>query len=139
MRYNMKNEKLKRYSIKIGIIFLIVLAMLTYISTTIDNILLPQVKIAQAEAGSLDGLSSENPKYLLPISSVIDSGDSATTFVVNTDENGKSTVEEVLVEITGSDELYYEITSDSIYSDTQVVYSTSKSISNGDWVYINED
>jgi hypothetical protein len=139
MRYNMKNEKLKRYYMKIGIIFLIVLAMLTYISTTIDNMLLPQVKITEVEVESLEGLSSETTKYLIPVSSVIDSGDTATTFVVNTDENGKSTVEEVLVEITGSDELYYEVTSDSIYSDTQVVYSTSKSISNGDRVYINED
>lgn len=43
----MKKEKLKKYSIRFGVAFFIVLAFLTYFSSTIDNMLLPQVKVTQ--------------------------------------------------------------------------------------------
>ena len=56
-----------------------------------------------------------------------------------TDENNKTTVNEATVNLKNSDDLYYEVTSDEMYSGMKVVYSTSKSISNGDRVYIVEE
>ena len=66
-------------------------------------------------------------------------GNTGTVFVAKTDENNKTTVSEVTVDIKNSDDLYYEVTSDEMYSGMKVVYSTSKSISNGDRVYIVEE
>ena len=45
----MKKDKLKKYALRFGIAFLIALALLTYFSTTIDNILLPQVKVTEVK------------------------------------------------------------------------------------------
>lgn len=135
----MKKEKLKKYSIRFGVAFFIVLAFLTYFSSTIDNILLPQVKVTQISYGTIDGEQSSADRYLMPISAVIDMGDTGSVFVTRTDENNKTTVSEATVNIENSDDLYYEVTSDDIYGGMEVVYSTSKSISNGDRVHIVEE
>lgn len=135
----MKKEKLKKYSIRFGVAFFIVLAFLTYFSRTIDNILLPQVKVTQISYGTIDGEQSSDDRYLMPISAVIDMGDTGSVFVTRTDENNKTTVSEATVNIENSDDLYYEVTSDDIYGGMEVVYSTSKSISNGDRVHIVEE
>lgn len=52
--------------------------------------------------------------YLLPVSSVDGAGDTGIVFVINKTENGDATVEEVSVDICNSDELYCEVTSDSL-------------------------
>lgn len=135
----MKKEKLKKYSIRFGVAFFIVLAFLTYFSSTIDNMLLPQVKVTQISYGTIDGNQSSDDRYLIPISAVIAMGDTGSVFVTRTDENNKTTVSEATVNIENSDDLYYEVTSDDIYGGIEVVYSTSKSISNGDRVYIVEE
>lgn len=135
----MKKEKLKKYSIRFGVAFFIVLAFLTYFSSTIDNMLLPQVKVTQISYGTIDGNQSSDDRYLIPISAVIAMGDTGSVFVTRTDENNKTTVSEAIVNIENSDDLYYEVTSDDIYGGIKVVYSTSKSISNGDRVHIAEE
>ena len=135
----MKKEKLKKYSIRFGVAFFIVLAFLTYFSSTIDNMLLPQVKVTQISYGTIDGNQSSDDRYLIPISEVIAMGDTGSVFVTRTDENNKTTVSEATVNIENSDDLYYEVTSDDIYGGIEVVYSTSKSISNGDRVHIAEE
>ena len=135
----MKKDKLKKYSIRFGVAFFIVLAFLTYFSSTIDNMLLPQVKVTQISYGTIDGNQSSDDRYLIPISAVIAMGDTGSVFVTRTDENNKTTVSEATVNIENSDDLYYEVTSDDIYGGMEVVYSTSKSISNGDRVHIAEE
>lgn len=135
----MKKDKLKKYALRFGIAFLIALALLTYFSTTIDNILLPQVKVTEVTYGTIDGEQSVDDRYLLPLSAVIAMGDTGSVFVTRTDENNKTTVNEATVNLKNSDDLYYEVTSDEMYSGMKVVYSTSKSISNGDRVYIVEE
>ena len=135
----MKKEKLKKYSIRFGVAFFIVLAFLTYFSSKIDNMLLPQVKVTQISYGTIDGNQSSDDRYLIPISAVIAMGDTGSVFVTRTDENNKTTVSEATVNIENSDDLYYEVTSDDIYGGIEVVYSTSKSISNGDRVHIAEE
>lgn len=135
----MKKEKLKKYSIRFGVAFFIVLAFLTYFSSTIDNMLLPQVKVTQISYGTIDGNQSSDDRYLIPISAVIAMGDTGSVFVTRTDENNKTTVSEATINIENSDDLYYEVTSDDIYGGIEVVYSTSKSISNGDRVHIAEE
>ena len=135
----MKKDKLKKYALRIGNAFLIALALLTYFSTTIDNILLPQVKVTEVTYGTIDGEQSVDDRYLLPLSAVDATGNTGTVFVAKTDENNKTTVSEVTVDIKNSDDLYYEVTSDSMYSGMEVVYSTSKNIANGDRVHIAEE
>lgn len=134
----MKKDKLKKYSIRFGIVFLIALALLTYFSSTIDNMLLPQVKLVEVSYGTIDGEQSGVDRYLIPLSAVVAMGNTGTVFVAKTDENNETTVSEVTVDIKNSDDLYYEVTSDDIYSGMGVVYSTSKSIASGDRVHIAE-
>lgn len=135
----MKKDKLKKYSLRFGVAFLITLAFLTYFSSTIDNILLPQVKVTQITYGTINGEQGSDDRYLIPLSAVADMGDTGTVFVTKTDENSKTTVSEVTVNIENSDDLYYEVTSDEIYGGMEVVYSTTKSIASGDRVYIDEE
>lgn len=134
----MKKDKFKKYSIRFGIAFLIVIAFLTYFSSTIDNILLPQVKVAQVSYGTIDGEQSMEDRYLIPVSAVTAMGDIGTVFVAETLENNRTTISEITVNIKNGDDLYYEVTSEHIFSGTEVVYSTSKSISSGDRVHITE-
>lgn len=137
----MKESKLKKYSIRAGIVFLIMLALLTYLSGTIDNMLLPKVKTSNVIVGTLSGESGGDmkTKYLLPLSSVDSFGDSGIVFVIDPYNTDKTTVSEISVTIMGQDDLYYEVTSGSLFSDMAVVYKTSKSISDGDRVYIEEE
>lgn len=133
----MKENKLKKYSIRFGIVFFIMLAVLTYFSNTIDNMLLPQVRITDVITGSINE-EEDGPetKYLLPISSVTSMGNTGTVFVIVTNENDKTFVDEINVNIINSDDLYYEVTSDNLYSSMQVVYKTSKDIYDGARVYV---
>ncbi len=132
----MKQDKLKRIVVKFGIVFLIVMLFLTYFSKTIDNLLLPKVKVSGVMTGSLSEYpDTMHTHYLLPLSSVVSAEE---VYVINTPENGDVTVSCVSVNICDSDDLYYEVTSDSLFSDMQVVYKTSKDISDGDRVYIEE-
>lgn len=132
----MKQDKVKRLVIKFGIVFFIIMLFLTYFSKTIDNLLLPKVKISDVMTGSLSEYpDTMHTHYLLPLSSVVSAEE---VYVINTLENGDITVSSVSVNICGSDDLYYEVTSDSLFSDMQVVYKTSKDISDGDRVYIEE-
>ena len=100
---------------------------------------MPQVKVTEVTYGTIDGEQSVDDRYLLPLSAVDATGNTGTVFVAKTDENNKTTVSEVTVDIKNSDDLYYEVTSDSMYSGMEVVYSTSKSIANGDRVHIAEE
>ncbi len=135
----MKKDKLKKYSVRFGIAFLVLIAFLTYFSSTIDNVLLPQVKVVEVTYGTIDGEQSHDDRYLLPLSAVDAMGNTGSVFVANTDENNKTSVSEITVNIKKSDDLYYEVTSDNMYGGIEVVYSTSKSIESGDRVHIVEE
>ena len=135
----MKKDKLKSVVLKFSIVFFIVIALLTYFSKTINNMLLPKVKVVSVQTGVIDDTAGSNDMkthYLLPVSSA---GNKGIVFVINKTENGDATVEEVSVDICNSDELYCEVTSDSLFGDSQVVYKTTKSIENGSSVYIEEE
>lgn len=137
---NKKVNRLKKYSLRFGIVFFIVLLFLTYFSATIENMLLPQVKTTDVMPGRIgedDG--NMTTKYLLPISSVIPNGENGTVFVVQKDENGKTVAKEVLVDIKNSDDFYYEVTSKSLFSDMKVIYETTKDLINGGRVNIEEE
>lgn len=138
----MKKDKLKSVVLKFSIVFFIVIALLTYFSKTINNMLLPKVKVVSVQTGVIDDTADSNDMkthYLLPVSSVDGVGNTGIVFVINKTENGDATVEEVSVDICNSDELYCEVTSDSLFGDSQVVYKTTKSIENGSSVYIEEE
>ena len=125
----MKKDKLKSVVLKFSIVFFIVIALLTYFSKTINNMLLPKVKVVSVQTGVIDDTAGSNDMkthYLLPVSSVDGAGNTGI-------------VEEVSVDICNSDELYCEVTSDSLFGDSQVVYKTTKSIENGSSVYIEEE
>ncbi len=136
----MKLNKLKKYTIKFGIVFFIVIGFLTYFSKTIDNMLLPKVKVANIMTGSLsENTDTMHTKYLLPVSSVETIGESGSVFVIFTDDSGDTTVNSVSVNILDSDDLYYEVTSEDLFNDMQIVYNVSKSISDGDRVFVEEE
>ena len=131
---------MKKHIIRFTIIFFIVIALLTYFSKTIDSFLLPQVKVTDLETGTIKEQSASNDMkthYLIPLSSVTSFGDDGTVFVLQTEES--DTVTEVSVTIHDSDDYYYEVTSDNLYSEMRVVYSVSKSITNDDRVYVEEE
>lgn len=138
---NVKTEnKLKKFCIRFGIIFFVLLAVLTYFSSSIDHMLLPQVKVTEVYEGYLNGEEKGNKsRYLIPLSAVVDYGDSYAVFVVKTDEDNSSLVEEIQINVTNRDRLYYEVESEEVYSGMIVVYATSKDIANGDRVYIEEE
>jgi hypothetical protein len=131
---------MKKHIIRFTIIFFIVIALLTYFSKTIDSFLLPQVKVTDLETGTIKEQSASNDMkthYLIPLSSVTSFGDDGTVFVLQTEES--DTVTEVSVTIHDSDDYYYEVTSDNLYSEMRVVYSVSKPITNDDRVYVEEE
>ena len=108
---------MKKHIAKFAIIFFIVIALLTYFSKTIDSFLLPQVKVTNLETGALNEQSASNDMkthYLIPLSSVTSFGSDGTVFVLQTEES--DTVTEVSVTIHDSDDFYYEVTSDDLYS-----------------------
>ena len=133
-------NKLKIFSVRCGIIFLLTIAFLTYFSDTIDYMLLPKVKVATVEMGAIEGATTVGmkQKYLLPLSAVIPMGEDGSVFIVQTDMDGDSVVERKEVKITNSDDLYYEVTGDMLYSGMEAVYNVSKPIEHGDRVYVEE-
>lgn len=137
----MKKDKIKKYSIRFAIVFFIVLALLTYFSDTIDTMLLPKVKTTEVISGTLVETTNPNDnKYLIPISAVSGFGEDASVFVVKPyNENGDYKVYSETIHITDQDEMYCEVTADNLYGGMQIVYSTSKSISNGDRIYVEEE
>lgn len=87
----MKKDKLKSVVLKFSIVFFIVIALLTYFSKTINNMLLPKVKVVSAQTGVIDDTEGSNDMkthYLLPVSSVDGTGDTGIVFVINKTENG---------------------------------------------------
>ncbi len=135
----MSKKKFKTYIIKVAIGFIILLGILTYFSTTIDNMLLPQVKVTEVTAGMLDGsYESMETSYLLPLSSVVNNDENATAYIISYDKNEREIVHEISVEIKNEDSFYYEVRSKELFEGYQVIYETSKDISDGDRVYIEE-
>ena len=101
----MKKDKLKSVVLKFSIVFFIVIALLTYFSKTINNMLLPKVKVVSVQTGVIDDTAGSNDMkthYLLPVSSVDGAGNTGIVFVINKTENGDATVEEVSVDICNS-------------------------------------
>lgn len=101
---------MKKHIVKFAIVFFIVIALLTYFSKTIDNFLLPQVKVTNLETGTLNEQSASNDMkthYLIPLSSVTSYGSDGTVFVLQTEES--DTVTEVSVTIYDSDDFYYYV------------------------------
>lgn len=135
----MKDKKLKKYILRFGIGFLVTLMFLTYFSSTIDNVLLPQVKVTRIEYGTIDGEQTSDDRYLIPLSAVIDTGNTGTIFAIATDENDNTTVDEISVDIKNKDDLYFEVASSNLYGGLEVVYSASKDISNGDRVNVLQE
>ena len=73
----MKKDKLKSVVLKFSIVFFIVIALLTYFSKTINNMLLPKVKVVSVQTGVIDDTAGSNDMkthYLLPVSSVDGAG-----------------------------------------------------------------
>ena len=128
---------MKKHIVRFGITFFIIIALLTYFSKTIDNFLLPQVKVTYIETGTLNEFGAYGDMkthYLLPLSSVTSFGNEGTVYVLPTEESDE--VMECAVQICRSDDFYYEVTSDNLYPDMRVIYSVSKPIHNGDRVYV---
>lgn len=135
----MKNDKLKKICFRIGIAFFLALLFLTYFSSTIDTMLLPKVKTAEVIRGTLVEEENPNPnddKFLVPISAVSGFGDSGTVYLLTNYDGYR--VNEVSVQILNSDGMYYEVASAGLYGGNQIVYSASKSISDGDRVCLEE-
>ncbi len=136
----MKKDRIKKYTVRFGIIFFLVLALLTYFSSTIDNMLLPKVKVTMIESGTLDENDQNiNGKYLVPISAVVNMGDQGVIYYINDSDEKKTTVSELSVSINSKDDLFFEVSGGSMYSGMYVVYETSKDISEGDRVYVEGD
>lgn len=129
---------MKKHIIRFGILFFIVLALLTYFSRTIDNSLLPHVKTTEVVYGTIDGQAFSEDRFLVPISSVTSFGEEGTVFIVDTISDSNTYVTEMEVNICRSDDFYYEVTSKELHTAMQVVWSVSKPIENGDRVYIEE-
>ena len=137
----MKKDKLKNYSVRFAIAFFIAIALLTYFSDTIDTMLLPKVKTTEVISGALDDSNNPNEsKYLIPLSAVSGFGDNASIYYLEKyNDNGDYKVYSENIEITNQDEMYCEVTANNLYGGMQIVYSTSKSISSGDRVYVEEE
>lgn len=131
--------KLKKFTVTFGIIFLIVLGLLTYFSETIDHMLLPQVKTCEIIFGDLEGNTNNDNVFLIAKSAVIDNGGAASVFVADGyGEFETTTVTEYDVNILDSDEFYYQVENAQISSSMLAVYNTSKDIKSGDRVFITE-
>ncbi|MCH5303548.1 MAG: hypothetical protein J1E41_01680 [Ruminococcus sp.] len=137
-------KKLKKIAITTAVVFFAVVAILTYFSETIDRMLLPQVKTCEAVLSDLKGNTRIYNKYLVPKSVLTVEGDTGTFYYAHriNDDSDEAYVYQMDVVITGSDELYYEVSNgggDFFTTSLQLVYSTSKSISDGDRVYVVEE
>ena len=137
---------MKRYQkniIRIGVAFLAALVTLLFFSSTIERMLLPQVKVCEPVMGDIEGHTYFIDRYLLPKAAVVDPGETGTVYIVyryGAEELGDiGTVEERTVEILAENELYYEVKSEHINISQSVIYSTSKEFGVGDRVYIAEE
>ena len=137
----MKKDKLKKYSVRFAIAFFMVIALLTYFSDTVDTMLLPKVKTTEVISGALDDSNNPNEnKYLIPLSAVSGFGDNACIYYLEKyNDNRDYKVHSENIEIINQDEMYCEVTANNLYGGMQIVYSTSKSISSGDRVYVEEE
>lgn len=61
--------------------------------------LLSHEKVTEVTYGTIDGEQSRDDRYLLPLSAVDATGNAGTVFVAKTDENNKTIVSEVTVNI----------------------------------------
>lgn len=137
-------KKIKKITVVFAVVFFSLVAVLTYFSDTIDRMLLPQVKTCEAVLSDLKGNTRIYNKYLIPKSVITVDGDTGTVYYAQriTDSGDEAYVYELQVSITGSDELYYEVSNsngDMFTTSLQLIYSTSKNISDGDRVYIVEE
>lgn len=139
--------KRKKIVIEIAVVFFVVLGLLTYFADKIDHFLLPQVKTCEPV---IDYSSNKYWKYFLtecyiPKSSVVFDGEQATVYAVRESyyDETAPTVYSIAIKIKDSDELYYTIDLGdnmfSVTSTTQLVYNTSKPLSDGDRVFIAEE
>lgn len=139
----MKKDKIKKISLILGVVFFLVVLFLTYFSSTIDAMLIPNVKVTEVirvDPESEGGIYSRQDKFLVPIKAVSGFGDFGTVFVVNSNlGDDKCYVNEVAIQILGDDGMYYEVTSSSLNGGNRVIYSTSKALESGDRVYIVEE
>lgn len=129
-------DKFKRIIVKTGIVFLIILTVLTYFSKTIENLLLPHVKV-----DTVSSISSEDSPgqthYLVPKSAVSLYGEYGEVFALS--QFGDDTVELVEVKIVDQDDVCYEVEdTNSLYPGCKVVYYTNKGLEDQDKVYILE-
>ncbi|MBQ8001040.1 MAG: hypothetical protein IJ298_07580 [Ruminococcus sp.] len=138
----MNKDKIKKWSVRAGIIFLAVVALLTYFSDSIDTMLLPKVKVTQVIADTLTGEKDPNPNathYIVPLSAITIVGNSGILYAVKQESDCKGYVYCVNAAIEAQDELYCQITSsDTIFNGQYIIYSTSKEIAQGSRVYIEE-
>lgn len=139
----MKKDKIKRISLILGVVFFLVILFLTYFSSTIDAMLVPNVKVTEViriDPDSEHGIYHREDRFLVPIKAVSGFGEFGTVYVVNSSlGDGKCFVNQVDIQILGDDGMYYEVTSSSLNGGNRVVYSTSKDLQSGDRVYVVEE
>ncbi len=136
----MKKDKIKRFSLIAGVVFLLIVLFLTYFSSTIDAMLIPNVKTTEVMRTSLSeenhGYNQED-RFLIPVKAVTGFGDSGTVFVINWID-GAYYADEITVQIVGTDGMYYEVLASGLHGGNRIIYSTSKSLKSGDRVYVVE-
>ena len=139
----MKKDKIKKFSLIFGVVFFLVLLFLTYFSSTIDAMLVPNVKVTEViriDPDSEHGIYHHEDRFLVPIKAVSGFGEFGTVFVVNSNlGDDKCYVNEVEIQILNDDGMYCEVTSSSLNGGSRVVYSTSKELKSGDRIYILEE
>ncbi|MBQ8795090.1 MAG: hypothetical protein IJZ54_01575 [Clostridia bacterium] len=136
----MKKDKIKKFSLIFGVVFFLLLLFLTYFSSTIDKMLIPNVKTTEVVRASLseEGMMySQEDRFLVPVKAVSDFGDNSTVYTVNW-VDGDYYVGVADIQIIDTDGMYYEVTSSGLYGGNQIIYSTSKSLQSGDRVYVVE-
>ena len=142
----------KKIVIEIAVVFFVVLGLLTYFADEIDFMLLPQVKTCEPILNYSHGKFGAYSLLdcYIPKSSVIFDGESAIVYAINEyygdDENKLQVVYpiDIIDDIKGSDEVYYTVSvrdsmMTSVTATTQLVYYTSKPLSDGDRVFITEE
>ncbi|MBR3988793.1 MAG: hypothetical protein IKK10_05760 [Clostridia bacterium] len=136
----MKKDKVKKVSLILGVVFFLVILLLTYFSSTIDAMLIPNVKtteVIRVESDSEHGVYGHEDRFLVPIKAVSGFGDSGTVFVINW-INGEYYADEISVQIVNDDGMYYEVLSSGLHGGNRIIYSTSKALTSGDRVYVVE-
>lgn len=135
--------KLQKFLIKFAVIFFIALGLLTFFSGTIDKLLLPNVKVCEAVYSDLEGNTRVFDKYLIPKSVAVTDGNTGTVYYAyDIQPNGEAKIGALDIVINDSDDMYYEVSNaggDMFTSSLQLVYSTSKTIKEGDRVYVVEE